>query len=42
MYRANVGKLPRDPEVVTGPADRELVFASATEFTNHHKGDSDD
>ena len=35
-YRANVGKLPRDPNVARTPADREAIFASPTEFLEHH------
>lgn len=36
IYRANVHKLPRDPDVVTLPADRERVFANDREFLAHH------
>ena len=38
IYRANVAKLPRDPDVLRLPADRERVFASPNEFRNHHEG----
>lgn len=36
IFRANRCKSPRDPEVVTGPADRAMVFATNQEFTDHH------
>lgn len=36
IYRANVHKLPRDPAVVTMPADRTTVFATDREFLDHH------
>ena len=36
IYRANVAKLPRSREALKLPADRELVFASAKEFKEHH------
>jgi hypothetical protein len=34
-YRANVGKMPRDPEITHGPKDSE-IFASPIEFSQHH------
>ncbi len=37
QYRANVGKLPRDPTQLRLPADREGCFASPTEFRTHHE-----
>lgn len=36
IFRANMCKLPRDPEVLRLPADREAVFADNAEFTKHH------
>ena len=36
-FRANVAKSPRNPEVVTGPADPE-IFATNDEFNEHHGG----
>lgn len=36
IYRSNVHKLPRDPDVVTLPPDRDLVFARDGEFLEHH------
>lgn len=36
IFRANVCKSPRDPEVVTGPVDRESVFSNNREFKEHH------
>jgi hypothetical protein len=38
IYRANVCKSPRDPEVARGEVDRETVFATPTEFKEHHHG----
>ena len=35
IYRSNVCKLPRDPQVVTLPADTGLVFGFG-EFLVHH------
>lgn len=37
VFRSNVGKLPRDPEVQVLPSDRENVFSSNAEFINHHR-----
>lgn len=37
IYRSNVAKRPRDPEVALLPADRDAVFASPIEFTRHHE-----
>jgi hypothetical protein len=36
IYRANVHKVVRDPSVLSLPANRVSVFASFTEFLNHH------
>ena len=38
IYRANVSKHPRDPEVLRLPSDRARVFSSPVEFLKHHKG----
>lgn len=35
-YRANVAKQPRDPQVASGPVDRDTVFARPDEFLAHH------
>jgi hypothetical protein len=37
IFRANMFKLPRDPEVVTGPTDTETVFRDPAEFLAHHE-----
>lgn len=37
IYRANVCKLPRDPEILRIKADRETVFATPKEFKEHHE-----
>lgn len=37
IYRANVVKVPRDPEALILPSDKTLVFASPAEFLAHHK-----
>lgn len=34
-FRANICKLPRDPQVAHGPR-RDDVFATRTEFLEHH------
>ena len=38
IYRANVFKSPRDPQIAVGPADKELVFddRTGTSFIEHH------
>lgn len=36
IYRANVCKSPRDPDLLRLPADREKVFANKQEFWAHH------
>lgn len=36
IYRANVGKLPRSHEVTRASADREKIFSSPMQFTDHH------
>lgn len=37
IYRTNVAKRMRDPEVPVLPADRSLVFAVPKEFVEHHR-----
>lgn len=41
IFRANICKLPRRPDIETGPVDRETVFASPQEFIDHHKNSKD-
>lgn len=36
IFRANICKSPRDPEVARGPADRDRVFSWDNEFKGHH------
>jgi hypothetical protein len=36
IYRANNGKVPRNPEQLRLPADRKSVFATRDEFLTHH------
>jgi hypothetical protein len=36
VYRANVCKSARDPEVLKLPADRGRVFSTPMEFRDHH------
>jgi hypothetical protein len=36
IYRANVGKMPRRPDIARLPADRERVFVW-DEFAEHHR-----
>lgn len=36
IFRANVHKQPRDPDVTVLPADRKAVFARNEEFMEHH------
>lgn len=36
IFRANVCKRPRDPEVAHGPVDRDSVFGRSDEFLAHH------
>jgi hypothetical protein len=36
IFRANTGKLPRDPRVFRLPANHVLVFSTAAEFREHH------
>lgn len=36
IYRANVCKVPRDPDQLRLPADRTAVFANPREFLEHH------
>lgn len=35
-YRKNLGKSPRNPEVITGPVDRENIFTTPMAFKEHH------
>ena len=37
LYRANVGKIPRNPNALRLPADRESVFANPMQFREHHE-----
>jgi hypothetical protein len=37
-YRSNVCKSPRDPQVVTKPANHETVFSRPNEFLEFHQG----
>lgn len=37
VYRANVCKLPRNPEVAVGTPDRQTIFAKPSAFLAHHK-----
>jgi hypothetical protein len=37
VYRANVLKNPRDPEVLRLPKDKASVFATPAEFLSHHE-----
>ncbi len=37
IYRANNGKLPRDLSILRLPPDESKVFATPTEFLEHHK-----
>jgi hypothetical protein len=37
IYRRNVVKTPRDPEVLRLEADRATVFATPQEFLDHHE-----
>jgi hypothetical protein len=39
IFRANVGKSPKNPTVATGPADPENVFDDVVEFCHHHGDD---
>lgn len=36
IYRANMAKSVRDPQVLRLPADRERVFKNPMEFIEHH------
>jgi hypothetical protein len=36
IYRANVGKLPRDRDLLRLPSDRVTVFATRPEFVEYH------
>lgn len=37
IYRANMGKLPRDPSLLRLSPDRQKVFACPSEFKAHHE-----
>jgi hypothetical protein len=37
IYRANVCKRPRYPEILILPADEKLVFSTPMEFIAHHE-----
>lgn len=37
IYRANMGKLPRNPNLMRLPTDRVAVFANPREFKEHHE-----
>ncbi len=39
IFRANVAKSPKHPDIVTGPADEESCFGSNEEFLEHHGGE---
>ena len=36
IYRANVGKLCREPSILVLPEDTDAVFATPDEFLEHH------
>jgi hypothetical protein len=36
IYRGNVIKRPRDPELLTLPANHKIVFSAPQEFIDHH------
>jgi len=38
IFRGNVCKLPRDPQILRLPPDRHLVFGRDAEFRKHHEG----
>lgn len=40
IYRANICKKSRIPEVESLPADRESVFTSPAEFIEHHESNA--
>ena len=40
IYRRNICKSPRDKTALTLPADRDAVFASPSEFQNHHENEA--
>jgi hypothetical protein len=39
IYRGNVCKSPRDPEVARAKPDHDLVFSTPWEFIGHHEGE---
>ena len=38
IFRGNVYKVPRDPEVLRLSPDRTIVFSNNAEFREHHEG----
>ena len=36
IFRANIWKLPHNPNIARGPRDTDTVFAWNDEFTDHH------
>lgn len=40
IFRANLCKVPRDPDALRLPPDRKAVFAMPDEFRRHHDGRS--
>lgn len=38
IYRKNICKSPRDPQVAIGPVDREAVFSNPMQFKEFHGG----
>lgn len=39
IFRANVGKCPRNASIATGPPDEDQVFGTNEEFLEHHGGE---
>lgn len=39
IFRANLGKVPRNGQVITGPLDGDAVFDDAVDFCHHHGDD---
>lgn len=39
IFRANNGKMPKNPTIDTGPVDTETVFDGVVEFCHHHGDD---
>jgi hypothetical protein len=42
IYLGNRMKMPRDKSVLRLPANRDLIFSTASEFMEHHDDDSFD